>query len=100
MRTVDRAPEGADRRIAIVAARFNPTVTRRLVDGALEALDKYGVSEDARTLVWVPGCFELPATAAALVGSVDAVICLGAVIRGETSHYDFVAGEAARGIAE
>ena len=100
MRTVDVAPTGAGRRVAIVAARFNGTVVRRLVDGAMDALDKYEVAEADRLLVWVPGCFELPLVAAKLADRVDAVVCLGAVIRGETSHYDLVAGEAARGIAD
>jgi 6,7-dimethyl-8-ribityllumazine synthase len=92
---------GAGRRVAVVAARFNETVTSALVEGALAALVKHGVAEDAITVAWVPGAFEIPIVARrfATSGSVDAVICLGAVIRGETTHFELVANEAARGIA-
>jgi 6,7-dimethyl-8-ribityllumazine synthase len=92
---------GAGRRVAVVAARFNETVTSALVEGALAGLVKHGVAEDAITVAWVPGAFEIPIVARrfATSGSVDAVICLGAVIRGETTHFELVANEAARGIA-
>jgi 6,7-dimethyl-8-ribityllumazine synthase len=95
----DRAGEG--RTIAIVAARFNETVTSALVEGALSGLVKHGVAEDAITVAWVPGAFEIPIVARRFAesGAVDAVICLGAVIRGETTHFELVANEAARGIA-
>jgi 6,7-dimethyl-8-ribityllumazine synthase len=93
--------EGEGRRIAIVAARFNETVTSALVEGALAGLTKHGVAEEAITVAWVPGAFEIPIVARrfAASGRVDAVICLGAVIRGETTHFELVANEAARGIA-
>jgi 6,7-dimethyl-8-ribityllumazine synthase len=93
---------GGGRRIAIVAARFNGEVVERLVDGATEALAAAGVSDDDVEVVWVPGAFELPlaARAAASSGRFDAVVALGAVIRGETAHFDFVAGEAARGLQD
>jgi 6,7-dimethyl-8-ribityllumazine synthase len=94
--------DGSGMRIAIVAARFNEVVTTALVDGALGALGKAGVDDDDVTVVWVPGAFEIPAVTHRLAdgGMVDAVICLGAVIRGETAHFELVANEAARGIAE
>jgi 6,7-dimethyl-8-ribityllumazine synthase len=101
MRVIRGEGDGAGMRIAIVAARFNETVTSALVDGAVEALARSGVAEDDVTVVWVPGAFEVPILADRLAagGSVDAVICLGAVIRGETAHFELVANEAARGIA-
>jgi 6,7-dimethyl-8-ribityllumazine synthase len=88
-------------RFALVAARFNHFVVDHLVGGATDALRRHGVAEDAIDLVWVPGSFELPLVAKRLAGSgrYTAVICLGAVIRGDTSHYDHVAGEAAKGVA-
>jgi 6,7-dimethyl-8-ribityllumazine synthase len=87
-------------RVAVACARFNRQVTERLLDAALVRLEDLGVDEGAVDIVWVPGAFELPLAARTLAvsGSVDAVICLGAVIRGETSHYDFVAGECAAGL--
>lgn len=94
--------KGAGRRIAIVAARFNGSVTHKLVDGARAGLTANGVSEADVDVVWVPGAFEIPLIAArvACSGHYDGVVCLGAVIRGETAHFDLVANEAARGIAD
>jgi 6,7-dimethyl-8-ribityllumazine synthase len=91
-----------DGRFAIVAARFNSFVVEPLVAGGLEALRRHGVGDDRITLVRVPGAFEIPLSAKKLAegGKYAAVICLGAVIRGETDHYDYVAGGAANGIAE
>ena len=89
-------------RIGIALARFNQAVTDRLIAGALEALVQQGVADDAIDVATVPGAFELPLCAQRLAstGRYDALICLGAVVRGETPHFDFVAGEAARGIGE
>jgi 6,7-dimethyl-8-ribityllumazine synthase len=102
VRTIRGEGDGAGVRVAIVAARFNEAVTDALVDGAVDALSRAGVDDDDVTLVWVPGAFEVPIVARRFAesGSVDAVICLGAVIRGETAHFELVATEAARGIAE
>lgn len=100
MRLVRGEPDGAGRRIAVVAARFNETVTTALVDGCLDGLAHHGVSSEDIVVVWVPGAFEIPPVAEKLASSHDAVICLGAVIRGETAHFELVANEAARGIAE
>lgn len=96
------AHQGAGMRFAIVASRFNELITERLVDGARSCLLQHGVSAGDVDLVRVPGAFELPAAVAALLrrGGYDGVIALGCVIRGETSHYDFVAGEASRGLQE
>ena len=90
------------RRIAVVVARFNVIVTRRLLDGAIEGLRAHGVADADVDVAWVPGAFELPVVARRLAasGTYDSVICLGAVIRGETSHFDHVAGQAANGIRE
>ena len=86
--------------IAVVCSRFNGHVTGLLLAGALAELDRRGVAEADRVVAWVPGAFELPLGAMAMAGTsrFDAVVCLGAVIRGETSHYDFVAGQCAAGI--
>jgi 6,7-dimethyl-8-ribityllumazine synthase len=95
-------PDGAGRRIAIVAARFNEAITRKLVDGAVAGLAAHGVADGGVDIAWVPGAFEIPLVARRLArsGRFDGVICLGAVIRGETAHFDLVANEAARGVAE
>jgi 6,7-dimethyl-8-ribityllumazine synthase len=91
---------GAGLRVALVAARFNDTITLRLIDGAQDALRRHGVDADSIDLAWAPGAFELPLVSARLAasGSYDAVITLGAVIRGATGHYDFVAGQCAAGV--
>ncbi|MGH8369687.1 MAG: 6,7-dimethyl-8-ribityllumazine synthase [Gammaproteobacteria bacterium] len=96
----DSAANGA--RIAIVAARFNSFVVDKLVDGALETLRSQGVPETQVLLVRVPGAFELPLVVQELAANndCDAVIALGAVIRGDTPHFDFVAGECARGLSQ
>jgi 6,7-dimethyl-8-ribityllumazine synthase len=93
-------PAGDGLRIGIALARFNRAVTDRLLAGALEALAAHGVAEDAIDVASVPGAFELPLCAQrlAMTGRYDALVCLGAVVRGETPHFDFVAGEAATGI--
>ena len=95
-------PRGENLRIGIVVARFNQAVTDALLAGALEGLAKHGVADDAVDVVMVPGAFELPLCAQRLAatGRYDALVCLGAVVRGETPHFEFVAGEAARGIAD
>ena len=100
--TVTRGrPDGEVRRIAIVVARFHEHVTSRLLEGALAGLRARGVAENAVDVAWVPGAFEIPLVAQrfASTNAYDAVICLGAVVRGETAHFDLVAGEAARGVA-
>lgn len=93
--------DGSGLKIAIVASRFNRFVTDRLLTGAMEALLSHGLNQEDITVSWVPGAFEVPLVAQEMAKTQrwDAVVCLGAVIRGETSHFDYVAGEAARGIA-
>lgn len=88
--------------MAVVVSRFNETVTRALVDGALDALVRHGVAFDDVDVIWVPGAWELPlATRRAMeTERYDAVVALGAVIRGDTPHFDYVAGEASRGLAD
>jgi len=102
MRVLEGRMDGEDRRIAIVVSRFNRTVTGGLLEGALEALAKYGVAQDAIDVLHVPGAFEITiaASEAARTGRYAAVICLGAVVRGETPHFEFIAGEVSRGISE
>jgi 6,7-dimethyl-8-ribityllumazine synthase len=94
--------DGKGMRIAIVVSRFNQHITGELLAGARRALLDAGVAEEDVTVAWVPGAFELPLVAKHLASSgwCDSVVCLGAVIRGDTPHFDFVAGEAARGLQE
>lgn len=88
-------------KIGIVAARFNEFIVSKLVSGCIDGLVRHGVENDNITVAWVPGAFELPWAAKKMAesGKYDAVICLGTVIRGATSHYDYVCNEAAKGIA-
>lgn len=90
------------KKIAIVAGRFNSLITKQLIDGAKDGLVRSGVSEEDIMLAWVPGAYEIPLIAKKFAEKtdIDAVICLGAVIRGATAHFDFVAGEAAKGISK
>lgn len=94
-------PVGEGRRVAVVVARFHEHVTTKLLEGALAGLRAHGVAEEAVDVAWVPGAFEIPVVARrmAATGAYDALICLGAVVRGETAHFDLVAREAARGVA-
>lgn len=94
------APEGM--KAAIVASRFNEIIVRKLLDGAVDGLVRHGMDAENITAAWVPGAFEIPAAAAALAksGKYDAVICVGAVIRGDTTHYDYVCNEVSKGIAQ
>jgi 6,7-dimethyl-8-ribityllumazine synthase len=102
VRTFEGTPTGGGRRIAVVAARFNEVITVRLLKGALDGLRSFGVVEDDVDVAWVPGAFEIPLVAGRLASShdYDAVICLGAVIRGDTAHFELVAAETARGIMD
>ena len=88
-------------KVGIVAARFNEFITSKLLDGALDGLKRHDVREEDIHVAWVPGAFEIPLIASKMVksGKYDAVICLGAVIRGSTSHYDYVCNEVSKGIA-
>lgn len=89
-------------RVGIVASRFNEIIVSKLIDGAVDGLSRHGVDLDTVDLAWVPGAFEVPLTAQKMAqsGRYDAVICLGAVIRGETDHYEHVASEVTKGIAQ
>ena len=93
--------DGRGMSIAVVVSRFNQALTEKLLAGALEALGKCGIDSDSVDVVWVPGSFELPPAAKRLAesGRYDAIACLGCVLRGETPHFDYVAGQAATGIA-
>jgi 6,7-dimethyl-8-ribityllumazine synthase len=101
MKLLEGVYEGKGVRIAIVASRFNEFITSKLVSGVEDCLRRHDVAEDDITLAWVPGAFEIPLLAKKLAksGNYDAVICVGAVIRGATSHYDYVCAEVSKGIA-
>ena len=88
-------------KVALVASRFNEFIVSKLISGAVDGLKRHNVSDDDITLAWVPGAFEIPLIASKLAksGKYDAVICLGAVIRGATSHYDYVCNEVSKGVA-
>ncbi len=88
-------------KVGIVAARFNEFITSKLLSGALDGLKRHNVEEDDISVAWVPGAFEIPLIASKMAksGKYDAVICLGAVIRGSTTHYDYVCSEVSKGIA-
>ena len=102
MRKLEGKVVGQGIKIGIVAARFNEFIVSKLVGGAQDALIRHGVEDDDITLAWVPGAFEIPmiANKMATSGKYDAVICLGAVIKGSTSHYDYVCAEVSKGIAQ
>ena len=101
MKTFEGKLVAKEMKVGIVAARFNEFITGKLLSGAMDGLLRHGVSEDNVSLAWCPGAFEIPLVAAKMAnsGKYDAVICLGAVIRGSTSHYDYVCAEVSKGIA-
>ena len=101
MRTLEGNVIGKGIKVGIVAARFNEFIVSRLIGGAEDALVRHGVDTDDVDLAWVPGAFEIPVVAQKMAssGKYDAVICLGAVIKGSTSHYDYVCAEVSKGIA-
>ena len=94
------APEGM--KVGIVASRFNEIIVNKLLGGAVDGLVRHGVEEENITAAWVPGAFEIPVAASAMAksGKYDAIICVGAVIRGDTTHYDYVCSEVSKGIAQ
>ena len=93
VKTIQGELTAQDKRFALIVSRFNELIGSKLLDGAMDCLNRHDVNENNVTVYWVPGAFEIPLVAkkAAESGSFDAVICLGAVIRGETPHFDFVA---------
>lgn len=101
MKTLEGNLISREIKVGIVAARFNEFITSKLLGGAMDGLLRHGVREEDVQVAWVPGAFEIPLIASKLAksGRYDAVICLGAVIRGSTSHYDYVCNEASKGIA-
>lgn len=101
MKTFEGKLVSKDIKIGIVAARFNEFITSKLLSGAMDALLRHDVKEEDIHVAWVPGAFEIPLIASKMAKSkkYDAVICLGAVIRGSTSHYDYVCAEVSKGIA-
>lgn len=101
MKTFEGKLVAREVKVGIVAARFNEFITSKLLDGAFDGLKRHDVREEDIHVAWVPGAFEIPLIASKMVksGKYDAVICLGAVIRGSTSHYDYVCNEVSKGIA-
>jgi 6,7-dimethyl-8-ribityllumazine synthase len=101
MNTLEGKLVAENMKVGIVAARFNEFITSKLVGGAMDGLTRHGVPEENVDLAWVPGAFEIPLIASKMAksGKYDAIICLGAVIRGSTSHYDYVCSEVSKGIA-
>lgn len=101
MKVIEGAFSGEGLKIGIIASRFNEFITSKLVSGAEDCLKRHGVADENMSVAWVPGAFEIPVIAKRMAasGKYDAVICLGAVIRGATSHYDYVCAEVSKGIA-
>ena len=101
MPTYEGRLDAAGLRVAVVVSRFNELITRQLLEGARDSLRRHGADEETLSVVWVPGAFEIPPVAQRLArsGAFDAVVCLGAVIRGATPHFDHVANQTAAGIA-
>lgn len=102
MNTLEGKLVAQDMKVGIVASRFNEFITGKLLSGAVDGLVRHGVKEDDITTAWVPGAFEIPLIAGKMAksGKYDAIICVGAVIRGATSHYDYVCNEVSKGIAQ
>ena len=102
MNTLEGKLVSEDIKVGIVAARFNEFITSKLIGGAMDGLLRHDVKDEDVDIAWVPGAFEIPLVAQKMAesGKYDAVICLGAVIRGATSHYDLVCNEAAKGVAQ
>jgi len=102
MKTLEGLHTDAGGRYCLIAARFNDLIVARLVEGAVDTLRRHGVDDARITIIWVPGAVEIPVTAAraARSGQYDAIVGLGCVIRGGTAHFDYVAGEAAKGLAQ
>ena len=94
--------DGKGKRIGIVVSRFNDLITKKLLEGAYDCLLRHGVKEADITTAWVPGSFEIPPVAKRLAsnGKMDAVICLGTIVRGETPHFDYIAGQSSKGIGQ
>lgn len=101
MRTIEGHLNGVGLKFAVIISRFNHFITGHLLDGAEDALKRHGVSDEDITVVWVPGAFEIPLVAKKLAksGKYNGIICLGAVIRGSTPHFDYVAAEVSKGVA-
>jgi len=102
MKTIEGQLQAKGKRFGLVVGRFNEFITSKLLDGALDGFRRHGAVEEDLITAWVPGSWEIPVTARKLAesGKVDAVVCLGAVIRGGTDHYQYVASEAAKGVAQ
>ncbi|MGQ9842443.1 MAG: 6,7-dimethyl-8-ribityllumazine synthase [Spirochaetota bacterium] len=101
MNTIEGKLDASGLKVALIVSRFNEFITNKLLSGALDCLQRHNADEKNITVIWVPGAFEIPPVAMKVAhkGSFDAVICLGAVIRGATPHFDYVAAEVSKGVA-
>ena len=102
MKTINGQLNSKGKKFAIVVSRFNEFITNKLISGAVDILKRHGTNENDITTIWVPGAFEIPIAAQKMAqsGQYDAIICLGTVIRGATSHYDYVCNEVSKGVAQ
>lgn len=102
VKTIEGQLVAKGKKFGLVAGRFNEFITKKLLEGAIDTLTRHGVKEEEMEVVWVPGSFEIPYAARKMAesGKYDAVICLGAVIRGDTPHFDYIASEVAKGISQ
>lgn len=102
MKVIKGSMIASGKKFGIVVSRFNEFISSKLMEGAVDTLVKHGVKEEDVSVIWVPGSFETPMLAQKMArsGKYDAIICLGAIIRGETPHFDFIASEAAKGVAK
>ena len=102
VKTLEGALIAKNKKFGIVVSRFNDFITKKLLEGCIDTLTRHGTKSDEIEVAWVPGSFEIPLVAKKMAGSkkYDAVICLGTIIRGETSHFDYIASEAAKGVAQ
>ena len=101
MKKIEGMLDAKGLRVAVIVSRFNEFISQKLLDGALDCLTRHGASESSIDVIWAPGSFEIPfiAKKAATSGKYDSILCLGAIIRGGTPHFDYVASEASKGIA-
>jgi len=102
LKTLAGVLDGKGKKFVVVVSRFNDFITKRLLEGAYDCLIRHGMKEQDITTAWVPGSFEIPAVAKRLAegGKFDAVICLGTIIRGETPHFDYIAGQSSKGLSQ
>jgi 6,7-dimethyl-8-ribityllumazine synthase len=100
VKTIEGNLDASKIKVAIIVSRFNEMISKGLLDGAIDCLKRHGAKEEKISVVWVPGAFEIPMIAKKIAKSFDAIVCLGAVIRGSTPHFEYVAAESSKGVAK